>query len=486
MADFAEEISRSLETEPGEEQEEIRRRIPPLFLLFLGAAVLGAALIGYALLKIAPDVTEVVNSRYCLTCHAELAQDFKKETVHLPFSAKRCISCHTEHGLKLVETVTVIERVFGKKVNRKNSQLQIPEGEVRTSDKAPRPPKVSKLTMKEKKLCGGSCHKDLVKLENKKTYVMPPFKKKQCLSCHQAHASNQAFLLNSPTKSLCLSCHPEISKYFLRANQHPPFKAGDCTSCHRGHASNAKPLLRRNPKVLCMGCHPSVATLMDLPVKMEPFEKGNCPLCHDPHGSPYKKLLKKPAPELCYSCHLKIAKLQKKPVQMPPFRQGLCLGCHRPHASENKKLLVAPLEKNEICYLCHEDVKGNYKTIGHNKVVNNASAYQPEAGIGSCLNCHDPHGSDYEGLIQKEVIALCLTCHGPRRYFAHPIGFEWQDPWRGGYLRCTSCHNPMGTGITRLKIRDLDGLCLRCHEADDPSFIYSDRGAWHYQVPGAR
>ena len=170
---------------------------------------------------------------------------------------------------------------------------------------------------------------------------------------------------------------------------------------------------------------------------------------------------------------------------MPPFRQGLCLGCHFPHGSDNPKLLNAPLENNEICYKCHEQVRGNYESIGHNKYAyTNASPYQPEAGVGSCLNCHEPHGSSYAGLIQKEVILLCLTCHGPRRYFAHPIGFEKTDPWRGGYLTCTSCHNPMGSGITRLKRKDRDGLCLSCHESTDPSYIYFSFGSFHrYRVP---
>lgn len=486
MADFDEEDGLGNEVPPTEEEVSGKRRgFPPFWIFVLGAILAATTALAYKALVSVPTVIEEVRSRDCLVCHAELAEALDSKTVHTPFSANRCLYCHTEHGLDLIESVTVIERLVGGDVHKVDKAGMVPAGETRTTREAPSPGKKSVLAKPIKELCADSCHSSLMTLGMKKKYTMPPFAKKQCISCHQAHASNQPYLLKSPIKPLCLSCHPQIAKYFSSNVKHPPFKAGDCTACHRGHASNVKPLLRRRPKTLCLSCHPSIARLMKLPVKMEPFELGNCPKCHNPHGSGYAKLLKAALPDLCLDCHTGIAELRSKPIQMPPFRQGLCLGCHKPHASENPKLLVAPLEKNEICYSCHEDRKENYEPIGHNRVINNASAYQPEGGVGSCLNCHEPHGSDYSGLIQKEVIALCLTCHGPRRYFSHPIGINWQDPWGGGYLRCTSCHNPMGSGAALLKRKDRDALCVSCHQADDPSYIFSDSGNWHYQIPGS-
>ncbi|HEB12062.1 MAG TPA: hypothetical protein ENI11_00080 [Actinobacteria bacterium] len=486
MADFDEEAGHNIEELVGVEEEEKKRRaIPPLLLFALLAAAAVAAGLAAYLWNEGPDVVERIKSRDCLTCHAELVPDFSRESVHRPFVALNCLSCHTEHGLDLIKSITITEKLFGRVIGLSEKNGKIPRSKVTTSDKAPRPKKISKLVENPKQLCADACHDDLMKMEKEKTYQMEPFKKKLCLSCHQPHASDQDDLLLAATKPLCLSCHEEISKYYRKTYKHRPFAAGDCTGCHRGHASNVAGLLRRNPKVLCMSCHPSIASLMNLPSKMEPFETGNCPQCHNPHASEYKKLLEKPVPTLCFDCHAKIEKLQNKPVQMPPFRQGLCLGCHRPHASENLKLLLAPLKNNEMCYLCHENIRGNYLSIGHNRVLNNGSRYQPEAGIGSCLNCHEPHAADFTGLIQKEEIALCLSCHGPRRYFAHPIGLAWQDPWRGGYLRCTSCHNPMGSGLFRLKRRNRDALCLSCHEAEDPSYIFSEREAWHYRIPGS-
>lgn len=460
-----------------------RRGIPPVWLIAFAAFAAAAVGLGYYLIKIAPEYIQTVESRECLSCHAEFTRSLKRKSVHFPFNARRCTACHTSHGLELIERVTVTQRLFGLKWGSVKKAGQLAHGEVKKSDEAPRPSKKSRLRAPVSKLCGETCHANLVAVGKSKKYQMPPFAKKQCTSCHQPHASNQDFLLSAPIKPLCLSCHRQIAKYVYSENKHPPFVAGSCTSCHRPHASNVKPLLRRRPKTLCLSCHPTIAKLMKLPVKMEPFETGNCPKCHNPHGSGNAKLLKDPVPFLCFKCHQGIAELRKKPVQMPPFRQGLCLGCHRPHASENPKLLQAALEKNEICFKCHGALKANYQPIGHNRVVNNASRYQPEGGVGSCLNCHEPHGSDYKGLVQTEIISLCLKCHGPRRYFAHPLGIKFEDPWRGGYLRCTSCHNPMGSGNVRLKHRDKDGLCLSCHDSSDPSYIYFQNGPWHrYQV----
>jgi len=483
MADDESKDEQNLEAEAEEEEEEKRRLLLPIWPLLLAALLLAAGYLGYQAVTQGPVLVEIIQSRNCLTCHAELEPLFKKKTTHWPFNQGRCVACHTPHGYEKLESQSLITRLLG------GAKKETVKGAVSPHQRLPRfkapvPNQVSKLRAAPNKLCVNKCHARQVAVEENKKYKMPPFAKKQCLSCHQAHPSDTEFLLNAPVKTVCLSCHPKITVFYKASNLHPPFKVGSCNSCHRGHASNVKKLLRRRPPLLCFGCHPSVAKLSKLPVKMEPFEKGECPKCHNPHGSNNRKLLQAEVPALCFNCHKKIAALRKKPVQMPPFRLGLCLSCHRPHASENAKLLQASLEKNEICYLCHEDVKANYLSIGHNRVVSFFSRYQPEGGIGSCLNCHEPHGSDYSGLIQDEQISLCLSCHGPRRYFAHPVGLKWEDPWHGNYLRCASCHNPMGSGIVRLKRKDLDGLCLSCHLASDPSYIYRQNQPWHkYRVP---
>jgi len=461
------------------DDESKRGLLVGCLLPLVAAAIVGALLYSFLTPRVI-TFRQRIASRQCIRCHAELLPVFKKKKTHSPFVKKACTACHTSHGLDLVKEI----KVASSGQATKNKDNNNPRGYL-TRFEAPKPKKKSKLLNPATELCSNKCHQATTNEVNQK-YSMPPFSKRQCLTCHNPHASDNDHLTRTPVQILCLTCHPKIAKYYAKPNLHPPFKVGSCTSCHKPHASNFKKLLRRPPKVLCFACHPNIAKFKLKAVKMEPFEQGQCPKCHNPHGSVNDKLLQAPVPTLCFRCHKKIGKLQKKAVMMKPFRQGRCLECHWPHGSDNSKLLRAPLKGNKICYRCHSEIKKNYLGIGHNRVVRNASPYQPEAGVGSCLNCHEPHASNFSKLIQREQISLCLGCHGPRRYFAHPIGFKWDDPWRGGYLRCGSCHNPMGSGNVRLKRRQRDGLCVSCHEANDPSFIYFSTGAkkWHsYQIP---
>lgn len=487
MPDFEEDDGRPVDAiTAGQEGATRRRRYALLYLLlgFLGTAA-GIVGIGYVALKTGPAALQIVESRECFACHAELVELLKRNNVHKPFTQERCTGCHTPHGAELVTTVKTVRRLLGFSDTRVDKQGRLLKKERLTTKEAPRPKEKSKLKRPIKQLCADTCHASLYRVGRQKKVNMPPFRKKLCTSCHEVHASDHQYMLKAAVKPLCLSCHQKIAKYYLEDNIHPPFAAGSCTSCHRGHASNVKPLLKRRPRILCIGCHQPIAKFFKMATKMEPFELGLCPRCHNPHGTSTDKLLHEPVPDLCLGCHKGIAEFREKPVQMPPFRQGLCLGCHFPHGSENAKLLKAPLKNNEICFTCHGSLRENYEPIGHNKIAyTNASPYQPEGGIGSCLNCHEPHGSDYERLLQREPISLCLSCHGPRRYFTHPFGFDKPDPWRGGYLRCPSCHNPMGSGNEKLKRRPKDGLCISCHDRRAPSYIYFSVEPFHrYQIP---
>jgi len=434
-------------------------------------------------------------SRDCLRCHAELIPSFDSKATHYPFDRKACTMCHTKHGETEISQIKKEESGSTTSAKEKDEY----EGYL-TRFKAPKPRVKSKLKTSIEKLCVNECHQESVSIQDGKKYKMPPFEKRKCLSCHDPHASKYVNLTVAPIRTMCLSCHPKIAEYYNKNVLHPPFKLGVCTSCHKPHASNFKPMLRAERNILCPSCHPKIAKLKLKPTKMEPFEKGECTVCHNPHGSNNEKMFQAPIPTLCFRCHKGIEEFQKKAVMMPPFREGKCLNCHFGMAGDNPKLLRAPLEGNKICFRCHGEKEENFKGIGHSKVVRNASPYQPEGGVGSCLNCHEPHGSNYARLLQMEQISLCLSCHGPRRYFAHPIGFKWTDPWHGGYLRCGSCHDPMGSGLFKLKrppneelppmaegqIDPSDGLCTSCHNPKDPTWMYFSPNKWHtYQVPDA-
>jgi predicted CXXCH cytochrome family protein len=101
--------------------------------------------------------------------------------------------------------------------------------------------------------------------------------------------------------------------------------------------------------------------------------------------------------------------------QHGPYAARLCEGCHQ---RQTNKLLMA---KEELCFNCHDlQIK---KRIIHGPVAS-----------GSCMVCHDPHGSGNQYMLVAKSQDFCLHCHENRdilRTAAH------QNMDNG----CTSCHN---------------------------------------------
>lgn len=428
-----------------------------------------------------------VEKRKCLNCHVEFAEMDSFPFVHTAFKNRSCTSCHKKHGkdLKKVTLVGNVEYLWqaltGIKAKGKTTKQSAKEGQ--------RPKKSSKLIKVEKELCN-DCHssKKFSSWKSSK-YKHPPYEEGVCTSCHDAHASKHLGVTREAPSKLCPSCH-QISDWLSKKVLHPPFKLKNCADCHDPHATNVENHLRATQKKLCTGCHPGIARLFNYKYKMEPFEKGQCTKCHNPHSSNYQKLWQEgpEAEDLCFSCHdgsngvSNIKKFKTMSYQMKPFAEGKCLECHKSHATSGPKLLKG--EGNDFCFKCHGKYKKNYLPIGHNKKAkfNKDSPNDPAHGKGSCLNCHVPHGSKWFGMVYKEIISLCTTCHdknvfrGYKRdvkkpHIAHPVGLNITDPWRGHYLRCSSCHNPMGSGIKKLKRKSDDDLCIQCHDVDDPTWI---------------
>jgi predicted CXXCH cytochrome family protein len=98
-----------------------------------------------------------------------------------------------------------------------------------------------------------------------------------------------------------------------------------------------------------------------------------------------------------------------------PYAAKLCEGCHQ---RQTNKLLMA---KEDLCFNCHDlQIK---KRIIHGPVAS-----------GSCMVCHDPHGSGNQYLLVAKSQDFCQHCHENRdilRTAAH------QNMDNG----CTSCHN---------------------------------------------
>ena len=101
--------------------------------------------------------------------------------------------------------------------------------------------------------------------------------------------------------------------------------------------------------------------------------------------------------------------------QHGPYAARMCEGCHKRQSNE---LLLA---KEDLCFNCH-DLSIN-KRIVHGPVAS-----------GSCVVCHDPHGSGNKYLLVAKSQQFCLHCHRKEDILktdAH------QDMDAG----CTTCHN---------------------------------------------
>jgi predicted CXXCH cytochrome family protein len=103
-------------------------------------------------------------------------------------------------------------------------------------------------------------------------------------------------------------------------------------------------------------------------------------LCEGCHQRQTNKLLM-PVEDLCFYCH--VFNVVKKNVH-GPLASGSCVVCHDPHGSGNRYLLVAKSE--EFCLYCHQKSdlvkKDVHKTM--------------DAG---CTTCHNAHASDNKFLL---------------------------------------------------------------------------------------
>jgi predicted CXXCH cytochrome family protein len=114
-----------------------------------------------------------------------------------------------------------------------------------------------------------------------------------------------------------------------------------------------------------------------------PYIEKRCPDCHASAEGVSSNLIK-PKNELCFLCH---QDLLKKSHGHGPAVDGNCLACHEPHESVNKALLVKP--RNEICNKCHEEKR--LAVMMHRRVS--------QVGV-ACPDCHNPHSENSKYLLK--------------------------------------------------------------------------------------
>jgi predicted CXXCH cytochrome family protein len=283
-----------------------------------------------------------------------------------------------------------------------------------------------------------TCHADKKAADIKGT-VHPPAVR-DCLTCHDAHASDNKNQLLKPMsggekENLCSGCHQTGLNVPEKGSLHAAVAMG-CDTCHVTHKTGAEPTmenrfhLAKPAPALCLDCHDAKDADLKKAHQNQPFEKANCTECHDPHESGYPKLMTK--------------------FMHAPFEAKNCDTCHSP--AKDGKVVLTAADAKSLCVTCHEDKA---------KLIDNAKVPHPGAA-GDCTDCHSPHASNQPGLPKTDAVSICTGCHTGiddlrKKAVHHRPAFT---------LGCATCHTPHGGDNDHLLRVKGNALCLECHGPD--------------------
>jgi len=227
-------------------------------------------------------------------------------------------------------------------------------------------------------------------------------------------------------EAVCIACHDPQNKQFthtvhaaaFRQNPKNELQQRSCEACHGPGSNHIKdPANPANHAALvgftrewgtpvaqqtamCLTCHQG-GPQMFWRDSVHATNQLSCSDCHNPMAKiSATGLLKKPSiNETCYTCHRQQRAEFAKRSHMPlPEGKVSCVDCHNPHGSNNHALIKAD-SVNELCYGCHAEKRGPF-LWEHAPVRDN------------CLNCHNAHGSNHDKLLTVARPFSCQQCHG--------------------------------------------------------------------------
>ncbi|RKX17166.1 MAG: hypothetical protein DRP51_11325 [Candidatus Zixiibacteriota bacterium] len=271
----------------------------------------------------------------------------------------------------------------------------------------------------------------------------------------------------------CLDCHEEMVNS-LSGSAHQIFDNNTgtvirvgCVGCHDGWAEHLEDPNKENisqPKSysqpeqakICGRCHQSAHQISML--NSDPHGQAGvaCVTCHSIHDNSNEFLLSAEKQQFCVSCHSGIAAEFKQRSAHPYESENIyCTDCHLMGETE-KRILTGGLDWT--CQNCHSDYAGPFL---HEHPV--TSAFYTDGG--GCVECHQPHGSNNERLLNQPGQGVCLQCHGmpPAHLTAHS-GLGSRQP-------CMDCHTQIHGSFDNSKFLDpnfgavLGGDCFQsgCH-----------------------
>lgn len=363
--------------------------------------------------KLTPSMIQPeVREPYCLECHRDDWESFRREYVHEPTAKMRCLDCHLDHGTdnRLMLKAYEAKLCAGCHDEKSKAFLDVHGGY---------------------DLAGGRClgchdpHSSAI-AGLLHEYSHEPFAERSCDDCHDP--ASGSWSIERPVNDLCADCHEEQT-------DHPFFHGAVteryCVSCHDPHTADHEKMLAGTAPELCFRCHEKKDFTGDC--CHEPVKTGQCVECHDVHGTEDPDILVRRGNDLCLGCH------DANSVRFTTAHRRMavagisCSSCHLPHASGKIGLLRPdihrPLAYGE-CGACHleggqimaRDTAGLCFRCHEPRFFEGVSKHDPAAS-GDCLECHDPHGSSFPFLLSlpypferyasydESLYGLCFSCH---------------------------------------------------------------------------
>ncbi|MBW6468581.1 MAG: hypothetical protein K0B85_05410 [Coriobacteriia bacterium] len=258
----------------------------------------------------------------------------------------------------------------------------------------------------------------------------------------------------------CLQCHSELIPSMRYASVHNPFELESCTVCHTPHGSEVE----RTVWAETTQIFERTRTLLRwLPITWllsitegEEIEGVSAvvisrEVLREVEGP---SELVAPLEELCWTCHGNMGFQLSLEHQHTPFANGNCIDCHNPHASEYRGLLATSMRT--LCVSCHGSLGAE---------MAREQLHQPVEEF-FCTSCHNPHASEWGGILTMRQRDLCFSCHPSVAWLSNKA--VQHQPFQ--YDNCTGCHEPHGSDFEPLLIDAEPTVCYDCHSDIERDF----------------
>jgi len=221
-----------------------------------------------------------------------------------------------------------------------------------------------------------------------------------------------------------------------------------CYDCHDGwrehiedpsrdNINKASDLLPSAQGEVCGRCH--VTPHQSAMVSTDPHFKADlsCSSCHSVHGNKNEFLVKEDLDNFCVSCHLSTAMEFQQRSASGNIR---CVDCHDLSSMTPAEFDIG---FDWRCQNCHEEKSGPF-------LYEHPVAYEHLVEGGSCVECHEPHGSVNDRLIRQSGRTLCLQCHNL------PSGHVTNHGALGSKYNCIQCHSEIHGSFSNRLLLDPD------------------------------